>query len=110
MTFPRKRTVDKLTSRMKITALCAKVLMVSFAARPICAQVTPTDEKVPCRTYKDVLALFNRLGYTQKAWQAGMREIPRVYLADVPHEWHQRGAKNLSVQDKKKLFFRVMAP
>jgi Bax protein len=72
--------------------------------------VTPTDEKVPCRDYKDVLALFDRLGYTQKVWQAGIREIPRVYLADVPDTWHERSAQQLSVADKKKLFFRFLAP
>jgi uncharacterized FlgJ-related protein len=74
------------------------------------AQVTSTDEKVPCRNYKDVLTLFDRLGYTQKAWQAGIREIPRVYLADVPDTWHERSTKELSVADKKKLFFRLVAP
>ena len=95
---------------MKATTLLAETLMAVLLAVPMLAQVTPTDEKVPCRTYKDVLALFNRLGYTQKEWQAGIREIPRVYLADMPAEWHQRGAKNLSVKDKKRLFFRVMAP
>jgi uncharacterized FlgJ-related protein len=95
---------------LKASSLLAETLMAALLAVPIFAQVTPTDEKVPCRNYKDVLALFNRLGYTQKAWQAGIREIPRVYLADVPDEWRERGAKNLSVKDKKKLFFRVIAP
>ena len=57
-----------------------------------------------------MLALFDRLGYTAKAWQAGIREIPRVYLADVPNTWRERSAKELSVADKKKLFFRLIAP
>jgi uncharacterized FlgJ-related protein len=95
---------------MKASSLLAGNLMAALLAVPIFAQVTPTDEKVPCRNYKDVLALFDRLGYTTKAWQAGIREIPRVYLADVPDEWRERGAKNLPVKDKKKLFFRVIAP
>jgi len=50
------------------------------------------------------------LGYTQKAWQAGIREIPRVYLEDVPDAWRARSANELSVADKKKLFFRIIAP
>src|SRR6516165_6210346 len=95
---------------MKVTTLLAETLIVALLAIPMFAQVTPTDEKVPCRNYRDVQALFKRLGYTPKAWQAGIREIPRVYLADVPDEWRERGAKNLSVKDKKKLFFRVIAP
>src|SRR5262249_59620633 len=94
---------------MKATTLLAKTLIVLLAF-PVLAQVTPTDEKVPCRNYKDVLALFDRLGYTQKAWQAGIREIPRVYLADLPDTWRERSAKGITVADKKKLFFRVIAP
>jgi Bax protein len=90
------------------TALATGVLVL--AAGVLFAQVTPSDERVPCRNYKDVLALFDRLGYTQKAWQSGIREIPRVYLEDVPDTWRERSAKELSVADKKKLFFRVIAP
>ena len=95
---------------MKATTLLAQTLMAVLLAVPVFAQVKPTDEKVPCRNYKDVLALFDRLGYTTKAWQAGIREIPRVYLADVPDTWRERSAKELSITDKKKLFFRLIAP
>ena len=95
---------------MKVTTLLAETLIVALLAIPMFAQVTPTDEKVPCRNYRDVLALFDRLGYTQKAWQAGIREIPRVYLADVPDTWRERSAQQLSVADKKRLFFRFIAP
>jgi uncharacterized FlgJ-related protein len=101
--FPEEASVSKATVLM---AALAVTLLVS----PLPAQVTPTDEKVPCRDYKDVLALFDRLGYTQKAWQAGIREIPRVYLADLPDTWRERSAKAITVADKKKLFFRVIAP
>jgi Bax protein len=95
---------------MKAMTLLAETLMVSLLAMPTFAQVTPRDEKVPCRNYKDVFALFDRLGYTQKTWQAGIREIPRVYLADIPDAWRERSAKELSVADKKRLFFRLIAP
>ena len=95
---------------MKAATLLAGTLMAALLAMPLFAQVTPADEKVPCRNYKDVLALFDRLGYTAKAWQAGIREIPRVYLADVPDTWRERSAKELSAADKKRLFFRLIAP
>jgi uncharacterized FlgJ-related protein len=95
---------------MKATTLLAEMLLAALLAVPTFAQVAPTDEKVPCRNYKDVLALFDRLGYTQNSWQAGIREIPRVYLADVPDTWRERSARELSVADKKRLFFRFIAP
>lgn len=65
---------------------------------------------MPCRDYKDVFALFDRLGYTQQAWQAGIREIPRVYLEDIPERWRERGSTLMPVADKKRLFFRLIAP
>jgi uncharacterized FlgJ-related protein len=92
------------------TILLAETLIAALLALPMFAQVKPTDEMVPCRNSKDVLALFDRLGYTQKAWQSGIREIPRVYLANVPDTWRDRSAKDLSLKDKKRLFFRVIAP
>jgi uncharacterized FlgJ-related protein len=95
---------------MKAKALLTEALIAALLAVPVFAQVTPTDENVPCHNYKDVLTLFDRLGYTQKAWQAGIREIPRVYLVDVPDTWRERSAKELSVADKKRLFFRLIAP
>ena len=73
-----------IAQALRATTLLAGTLIAALLALPIFAQLTPTDEKVQCRNYKDVLALFDRLGYTQKAWQAGIREIPRVYLEDVP--------------------------
>ena len=95
---------------MKAKALLTEALIAALLAVPVFAQVTTTDENVPCHNYKDVLTLFDRLGYTQKAWQAGIREIPRVYLVDVPDTWRERSAKELSVADKKRLFFRLIAP
>jgi Bax protein len=74
------------------------------------AQIKPTDERVPCRDYKDVFALFDRLGYTQKAWQSGIREVPRVYLEDIPERWRATGSTSMPVADKKRLFFRLIAP
>jgi hypothetical protein len=67
---------------MEASTLLAGTLMAALLAVPVFAQVP--EEKVPCRNYKDVLAPVDRLGYIQKAWQAGIREIPRVYLVDVP--------------------------
>ena len=101
---------DLWSPRLKSTTRLAGTLVAALLASPVVAQVTPTDEKVPCRNYKDVLALFDRLDYTQKAWQAGIHEIPRVYLEDVPDTWRERSAKGLSVADKKRLFFRLIAP
>jgi uncharacterized FlgJ-related protein len=86
------------------------IMVAVLIAGWVRAQVKPTDEKVPYRDYRDVLALFDRLGYTQQAWQAGIREIPRVYLEDIPQRWSEKGSKQVSIVEKKRLFFRVLCP
>ncbi len=96
--------------RVRMRIVLAVMLAVALLAGRSTAQVKPTDEKVPCRDYKDVLALFDRLGYTQQVWQAGIREVPRVYLDDVPDRWRERSAKLASVADKKRIFFRLIGP
>jgi Bax protein len=74
------------------------------------AQLKPTDERVPCRDHNDVFALFDRLGYTQQAWQAGIRDVPRVYLEDIPERWRERSSTVMTVGEKKRIFFRLIAP
>ena len=88
----------------------AASLVLMLVAGLVLAQAPTKDETVPCRDYRDVLALFDRLGYTQHAWQSGIREVPRVYLEDIPEEWQERSAKLASVADKKRLFFRLIGP
>lgn len=101
---------EKPGSRVPLQGILAALLGLALAVGPVQSQVKSTDEKVRCRDYKDVLALFDRLGYTQKAWQAGIREVPRVYLEDVPDRWRDRSAKMATVADKKRIFFRLIAP
>jgi hypothetical protein len=66
--------------------------------------------KVEIGNSKDLLAYFEKIGYTPKAWQAGIREVPRVYVADIPSQWRQKGSKELPILDKKRIFFRVITP
>ncbi len=61
-------------------------------------------------SYKDIDDLFEKLDYTQEAWQRGIREIPRVYIQDIPAQWRDKTSKEISVQHKKRIFFRVLGP
>jgi len=72
----------------------------------------PNDaaNNIEIRNYKDMLELFEKLNYTPEAWQSGIREIPRVYLPLIGEKWGATGANELTVDNKKRLFFRTMAP
>lgn len=62
------------------------------------------------RNYQDMLGLFEKLNYTPEAWQAGIREIPRVYLPIIGDRWGSSSSKELTTENKKRLFFRALAP
>jgi uncharacterized FlgJ-related protein len=68
------------------------------------------SSKVEIRNYKDILQLFEKLEYTPESWQAGIREVPRVYLPIIGEEWGPTRSKELTVENKKRLFFRGLAP
>jgi uncharacterized FlgJ-related protein len=53
--------------------------------------------------YKEVLDLFEKLKYTPEAWQAGIREI-------IGDRWGNTTTKEITVLQKKQLFFRGIAP
>ena len=68
------------------TILLAETLMAALLALPMFAQVKPTDEMVPCRNSRDVLALFDRLGYTQKSVAIGHpRDAPCLPRGCAPY-------------------------
>jgi Bax protein len=68
------------------------------------------EERFEFTSYTEVGELFERLGYTPEAWQAGIREVPRVYLTNVSPRWRERVSKEVSVLTKKRIFFRALAP
>ena len=74
------------------------------------SSATRGEQRFDFTSYRDVEALFERLGYTPQAWQAGVREVPRLLLTHVPNRWRDKVAKEVSVPTKKRLFFRVMGP
>ncbi len=54
--------------------------------------------------------LINRLNYTPETWQAGIREVPRLYITNIPKRWRDKTSKELDVVTKKRVFFRLLGP
>ena len=81
----------------------------SVQSQEVDADGRPVD-RVEFQSYQDVEALLERLAYTPAAWQAGIREVPRLYLTDIPPRWREQTSREISVLVKKQLFFRMLAP
>ena len=71
---------------------------------------TRPEERFEFTSYTQVGELFEKLNYTPEAWQAGIREVPRVYLTNVAPRWRERVSNEVSVLTKKRIFFRALAP
>jgi len=91
--------------RRKRSWAAALAAAIALAATPASA-----DRIVEYRSLHDVETLFASYRYTTKDWHAGAREIPRIYLDDVPSNWRQTHAKRVAIAEKKSLFFRFLAP
>jgi Bax protein len=70
----------------------------------------PNPRIVPLSNYKQALELFDELNYTTEAWQAGIREVPRIYLSEITDRWSKVTTKEIDIPLKKKLFFRAIGP
>jgi uncharacterized FlgJ-related protein len=68
------------------------------------------ERRVEFGSYQEVDRLFEELAYTAETWRAGVREVPRAYMSRVPPRWRDRTSKEITVQHKKRLFFRALAP
>lgn len=60
--------------------------------------------------YQQIDALFQELDYTPESWRRGSRAVPRLYLTNIPTRYRKEVANQLPVENKKRVFFRVMAP
>jgi len=65
---------------------------------------------VKIRSYKEIFELYEKLNYTPEAWQAGIRDVPRVFLPLIGDRWGATTSKEITVENKKRLFFRTLAP
>ncbi|WP_076416180.1 glucosaminidase domain-containing protein [Shewanella sp. UCD-KL12] len=57
----------------------------------------------------DLIALFDSLNYNTQSWLEGNREVPRLTFEGVSESWQQT-SHQIPVQQKKMVFFRLMAP
>jgi len=87
-------------------AAAAAVLGLALAlATPAAA-----DREVEIHSLEDGDRIARELGYTNEVWDAGIRNIPRLYITGVTSKWRDEWAKQVTVAKKKDVFFRALAP
>lgn len=54
--------------------------------------------------------LVDSLNYTPETWAAGVREVPRLYITNVPQRWRDKTSIEVDTVTKKRIFFRLLGP
>jgi Bax protein len=73
-------------------------------------QADQSHEVVEFRSYAEIEGLLEKLNYSQEIWDAGIRELPRLYVTNIPSRWRTNSADEIPVAAKKRLFFRLLGP
>jgi Bax protein len=90
---------------LAVTVCC---LLVGLA--PVGSALPEEPQVFEFDSYKDIVELFDQLGYTEAAWNEGLREVNRVYLQNMPSRWRQKHSSEVEIKMKKELFLRTLAP
>lgn len=90
-------------SKLLCLSLLGSVLVFSSVS------LLQAQERVEIDSPKALLDFFETIDYTPAAWQSGIRIIPRVYVMAIGKNWKIKSA-NIQVIDKKRIFFRALAP
>lgn len=54
--------------------------------------------------------LIKDLNYKPENWLSSIREVPRLFITDIPSRWRDKTAKELDVVTKKQVFFLFLGP
>lgn len=100
------RSIALALTTGSLIGACSYVLNSSVSkseqlmANPIEVSITSLD---------DLNTLFDKYQYNDENWDKGSREVPRITFEGVGKHWAE-GSKNLPVETKKMIFFRLMTP
>ncbi|WP_420404490.1 glucosaminidase domain-containing protein [Nisaea sp.] len=67
-------------------------------------------ERIEFVSLSDLSGLTQDLGYTADAWQDGLVQVPRLVLTQVPQRFGEVTVHEISVEEKKRLFFQMILP
>jgi Bax protein len=71
---------------------------------------TASEETFEFGSWQELAAYYEKVGYTETQWDEGLREVPRLFMTNMPSRWRNTSSKEVEVRIKKELFFRMMAP
>lgn len=109
--------MNKYLSRPSIALAIAATLLLTSCSETINITSTSTNSEqlmaqpvaVNITSLDDLDALFDKLQYSEENWNKPGKQIPRITFKGLSEKW-AANSKELPVETKKSIFFRLMAP
>lgn len=90
--------------------LAALLVLTALAiAAPIHIAAEQTVTRLQVSSYTEIAEAISEMGYTEDAWNDGIRSVPRLVLADLPTTWNGADTTTAAAE-RSRLFFRLLAP
>lgn len=103
-------------SRFSLALASSACLFICACSEPAQGSNTQKSEPTSIQATEITIAsltelqlLFDKYQYNNQSWAKGYREIPRITFSGVAQHWVNE-LKNMPVQTKKWVFFRLMIP
>lgn len=84
-----------------LALVISTVVMSVSSARSETIQIASIDE---------LNRYFSSKGYEVAKWIDGSQKIPPIVILDIPEDWGKKIAPSLTIENKKKTFFRIVIP
>lgn len=107
--------MEKHLSARTIALALSSCLLISACSDSQNSSVSKSEQlmadpiEVSITSLDELNALFDKYQYNDQSWDKGNLEVPRITFEGVDERWAE-GSKNLPVETKKSVFFRLMAP
>ncbi len=89
-------------------AVCENVKMMTSPAHG--SAVDQRIVRIEYSSGSQLEQIIKDLNYKPESWQAGIREVPRLFITDIPPRWRNKNFQELDVMTKKRIFFRFVGP
>ena len=67
-------------------------------------------ERIMFSSEVELNQVFAELDFKPNEWLSGNRELPRLFLTDIPSRWREVSSKDLDTVTKKQVFFLFLSP
>ncbi|USG63031.1 glucosaminidase domain-containing protein [Sneathiella marina] len=100
-----------MSEKMKMRMLRGCFLALGLTVSGVVLSFSPAhSETIDIGSFEQLDQYFVSKKYEVRKWIVGSQNVPAIVILDIPDSWRKTVAPSLTVENKKKVFFRVAIP